>query len=562
MEPRQSFVRVLSATARVVATLSVLVSIATVARAGEAVLSATTAIAVEGQACGDPVVDVVALAATVGRPRLVRAGDALYVLQTAVGSKSCEVCICDVNRSRATTAADALLVLKSAVGQPVSLDCFACVLPPVDELASYPAEKEGNDTAGEGDAALENGADFDAGILGLGLRFDGVDDQMVIPHDAGQNVGIGFTVSAWIRASSFGHGRPIAQKRTPANVGGFTFETTHPPFGESDALVFVVWFEGEPVSVQTPASTISTGAWHHAVATYDGAEIRVFVDGTQRASRDETRTADESTEPVVVGRNVVAPTFAWDGLIDELRFFPRALTAFEIAALHLQGRDFEAISGQVPSLLYRAEGNASDSASAGASAGDGILKNGATFGEGQIGRALELDGVDDFVETPALTLGASTDATVTAWVRTSDANGAIFSLAHGAVEDELLLMVTAGRVGIFNHKSSGNYVARFSDTLVDDGAWAFVAGVLDGGGAASNLRVYVNGVEEGGIVNVTGTPSDIVDTTPRSVRIGWRSNQVASEAFTGRIDEVNLFDHALSSAEIRARFEAGRGPTP
>ncbi len=562
MEIRQWLIRDLSATARVVGSLSLLASIATAAWAGEEAPVATTSAAVEGQACGDPVVDVAALAETMGRPRLVRAGDALFVLQTAVGSKSCEVCICDVNRSRTTTAADALLVLKSAVGQPVTLDCFACVLPPVDEVASYPAEKDGNDTAGEGDGALENGADFDAGILGLGLRFDGVDDQVVIPHDPGQNVATGFTVSAWIRASTFGHGRPIAQKRTATNVGGFTFETTHPPFGTSDALVFVAWFEGQPVSVQTPEGTISTGAWHHAVATYDGAKIKVFVDGKERASLDETRPADESTEPVILGRNVVAPTFAWDGWIDELRFFPRALTAFEIEALHRQGRDFEALSGQAPSLLYRAEDNANDSASAQPSAGDGTLKNGATFGEGQVGRAFELDGVEDFIETPAFTLGTATDATVTAWVRTSDADGAIFSLAQGSVEDELLLMVTAGRVGIFNHKSPGNYVARFSDTRVDDGAWTFVAGVLDGGGAASNLRIYVNGVEEVGIVNVTGTPSDIVDTTPRSVQIGWRNNKVASEAFTGRIDEVAVFDHALSSAEIRARFEAGRGPTP
>jgi hypothetical protein len=57
----------------------------------------------------------------------VTATDALFTLQTSVGSKLCENCICDVNDDGGTTATDALRVLRSAVGTPDLLECPVCV---------------------------------------------------------------------------------------------------------------------------------------------------------------------------------------------------------------------------------------------------------------------------------------------------------------------------------------------------------------------------------------------------------------------------------------------------
>jgi len=521
------------------------------ARAGEIV-------PLEGQACGDPGVNQTALVADHSRSRSVQASDALYVLQTAVGTKSCATCICDVNRSRTITAGDALIVLKFAVGQPLTLSCFACVPPPTDPSASYAAEKGGNDTAGANDAALENGAGYGPGVLGLGFVFDGVDDQVMIPHEEDQNPGKSFTVSAWINADTYGHGRPIAQKRTAANVGGFTFEAAHPPFGPNLSLSFVLWFDGATVTALTPPDLVTLGAWHHAAATYDGDKIKIFVDGAERTSVSETRATDASTEPVVLGRNVVFPSNVWDGSIDELRFFPRALTSFEVNSLYVQGHDFDALSGLAAVRLYRAEGNANDSASG----PDASLTNGAGFGPGRIGTALQLDGIDDFVEAPAATLGSATDVTVTAWIRTTDGDGTVYSLSHDTVQDELLVGVYAGKVSVFNHKAIANYTRRSSDSFVNTGEWVFVAGVISGGGDTSNLKVYVDGVEETGTSVTIGTPTAIVDTTPRSARIGWRANEDPNESFQGLIDELSVYDHALSSAEIKALFDAGNGPTP
>jgi hypothetical protein len=81
----------------------------------------------DGGTCGDPVDSLVA-SAVAQSPRLITASDALFVLRTAVGSATCELCVCDVDSSGAVTASDALATLKSAVGQGVALTCPACTV--------------------------------------------------------------------------------------------------------------------------------------------------------------------------------------------------------------------------------------------------------------------------------------------------------------------------------------------------------------------------------------------------------------------------------------------------
>lgn len=58
-----------------------------------------------------------------------KASDALFTLKTAVGSETCELCVCDVSNDNKITAADALKTLKKAVGQEVTLTCPSCEIP-------------------------------------------------------------------------------------------------------------------------------------------------------------------------------------------------------------------------------------------------------------------------------------------------------------------------------------------------------------------------------------------------------------------------------------------------
>ena len=102
------------------------VVIATTSTLPTTTLATTTTTVPSVGTCGDPVAFVSGSPPADSRDALITASDALTILRTAVGSSSCDLCVCDVNNSGAITAADALATLRRAVGQPVELTCPGC----------------------------------------------------------------------------------------------------------------------------------------------------------------------------------------------------------------------------------------------------------------------------------------------------------------------------------------------------------------------------------------------------------------------------------------------------
>lgn len=87
--------------------------------------TSTTTTTLGDRPCGDPIADSSGFA-NERSGRAVVAGDALFVLKSAVGGIACPLCTCDVNNTTTVTATDALVVLKVAVGQNATLDCPPC----------------------------------------------------------------------------------------------------------------------------------------------------------------------------------------------------------------------------------------------------------------------------------------------------------------------------------------------------------------------------------------------------------------------------------------------------
>ncbi len=87
--------------------------------------TSTTTTTFGDRPCGDPIPDASGFR-NEGGSRAVVAGDALFVLKSAVGAILCPACTCDVNGNGSVSATDALIVLKAAVGQNVPLSCPPC----------------------------------------------------------------------------------------------------------------------------------------------------------------------------------------------------------------------------------------------------------------------------------------------------------------------------------------------------------------------------------------------------------------------------------------------------
>src|SRR5260221_12154036 len=74
---------------------------------------------------------------------------------------------------------------------------------------------------------------------------------------------------------------------------------------------------------------LEIGAWTHLAITYDGAMIRLYVDGAETANSPVTSPLTSSTAPLRIGGDAVYGQF-FNGTIDEVRVYARALSADEI----------------------------------------------------------------------------------------------------------------------------------------------------------------------------------------------------------------------------------------
>ncbi len=214
-----------------------------------------------------------------------------------------------------------------------SLWAQECAPLPDGIVSWWPGEGDASDIIDDNTGTLVGGVLFADGMVGQAFSFNGTDGRVEVPHNPNQNTGSQITIEAWVNPRSSGHGRTIVQKRSPSNVGGYVFETTHSPFAPDNGLQFVIMINGTYRSLQAPANVLAIGTWQHVAATYDGTTMKIYVNGVERASLSVSGVIDAVTDPLVMGRNVVNPSIAWDGLIDEVSLYDRALSAEEIQAI-------------------------------------------------------------------------------------------------------------------------------------------------------------------------------------------------------------------------------------
>ena len=203
---------------------------------------------------------------------------------------------------------------------------------------------------------------------------------------------------------------------------------------------------------------------------------------------------------------------------------------------------------------WSAEGNANDSLGA----NDGLLQGDVSYVAGKLGQAFSFNG-NSFVEVAnSPTLEPST-TTVAAWVKSSGPPGAYrYILAKGLQNCDASSygLYTGEGGGLSFYVYDGNTYVRSPERgqEVWDGGWHYVAGTYDG----SDVRLYVDGLEVG-----TGTQTTISINygllTDQKFYIGAQSDLqggCGATNFIGDVDEIKVWNRALSASEIQSDFEA------
>ena len=189
-----------------------------------------------------------------------------------------------------------------------------------------------SDSAVTGAGTLVNGASWVPGPSGYAVAMDGYDDYIALPNF--DVTGYGITLAAWVWHESFPWGveqRIISKADDPTERRSFwTLAQTN--VGEN-RLQFRLKAGGSTTTLTAWAGDLPLNSWYHAAATYDGATMRLYVNGEEVGYTAKTGSIPGgSVIPVHLGRSPEGSNYLHGGL-EDVRVYSVALSPAEIAEL-------------------------------------------------------------------------------------------------------------------------------------------------------------------------------------------------------------------------------------
>ncbi|MEV7868076.1 LamG domain-containing protein, partial [Streptomyces sp. NPDC088124] len=302
------------------------------------------------------------------------------------------------------------------------------------------------------------------------------------------------------------------------------------------------------------------GTWTHLAGTYsqtDG-ELKLYVNGKLVGTTPYT-TPWDARRGLQIGAGSYSgqPASFFPGTIDDLRIYDKPLTATEVTRLHTKqpigtGRPARAVFPlDEPADATRVTGRAD--------VHPAILRGGATPGRaGMTGKALTLDGKDDYATAAAPHVNNRRSFTVSAWAKLSKTkpdHAAIIATQAGEHKSGFELYYSSA----YDRWVFNQYISDTSDSnairamqaegrTARGGEWTHLVGVHDT--VANQLTLYVNGAEAG-----RATVSETWYAGGQ-VQIGAGSYEGAPDSFfPGQIDEVKIFDRPVSADEVGQLFK-------
>jgi hypothetical protein len=260
----------------------------------------------------------------------------------------------------------------------------------------------------------------------------------------------------------------------------------------------------DTVSFDTPGNSYSPGVWNHLVVVYDGgilstSTVHMYLNGSSigLTQTGVGATANTANINYSIGASFIAPTRSFDGAIDEVGIWPRALSASEVSVLYGNGIG-------VPTVLISEPPATSRHLWRGKSLASGIVRSGQTnassvfytFGDDLNGNNI-LDAGDDFVTVEYSV--AATNATITTLSRQRIASS-VTAQSYGLASVNYLNQSNAvfftgepdGQVFAWTSTDATNPLQRQLFSAQHTGkAWQALTGVktLEAGEGLAGLRV-------------------------------------------------------------------------
>jgi hypothetical protein len=434
----------------------------------------------------------------------------------------------------------------------------SCAPAPVGLVAWYSGDNNALDSRSRNNGTLLDGATFVSGNVGQAFQF--VPNQRVLaPDSASLDLTNAVTIETWISPQQFGGAGNNSSVVLKGSIGGASGESYSLMFFSNGSAALRL-SNGSTIEQLFSAAILPLNTFSHIVGTYDGTTMKFYVNGVLTNSAvSSLGPLNNSAGPMLIGSNGIGP---YDGKLDEVSIYNRALTQDEITAIFNAGTAGKckptatvAPSGQVS--WFAGDGNALDSASP----NNGTLQNGAGFAVGKVGQGFSFDGSNDFVSfgDPANLKFTNTDFTVEGWFMIPDlpnnpgsqcgARYPIFGYDFGYTVE----IGGDGRLRFRKSTSPANAVGFGTLNPLATNVFHHFAAIH----TPTEMRLYVDGMLDNTLPISDGTVFYSGGDFPEMGRFGCGTSGVVDFFFKGKIDEASIYSRALTATEVGSIFNAG-----
>ncbi len=192
------------------------------------------------------------------------------------------------------------------------------------------------DSVGGYDGTMQNGQDAStdsvAGQVGTALDFDLPSSEHIVVTDNDAFDQTTYTIAAWVKGDDASNGSSF--QKIFDKYHNFTLNWDHSSIG---GVSCEHWDGGAWVN-STSGPALSASTWYHLACVYDGSSnFTLYVDGVEAATNTGiSAPVTSGTQDVRIGAHSQSgntPTNYFNGVIDDVRFYSRALTIEDIAVL-------------------------------------------------------------------------------------------------------------------------------------------------------------------------------------------------------------------------------------
>ncbi|HAA15687.1 MAG TPA: hypothetical protein DCE41_29860 [Cytophagales bacterium] len=400
-------------------------------------------------------------------------------------------------------------------------------------------------------SVIENKATNTTATLVNGIVEEGYSEQGILLSGSGYlNLGseTGFdltdaiTIAAWVKTSSSGNQTVVTKNR---NGGSFSYNLL------INSGIPQIALGGLPNPGPFAATTnIADGNWHHIAATFGDGTVIMYVDGVAESTTNSlsgSMNANADQEVWIGARNDKNDRY-FDGTVDEVYIYDQPISPTEVSNLAGVAQNSVGCSesGELVGYYALEEDTENptltvDSVNLSQSA---VLENGPTSTIGVLGDGLSFDGTDDRVllYDSTWSLGSNDAFSYSLWLKpASDSRGREYVMFRETDGFSLVieLLDALPRVVLGGLDNPGAYAASTSLSIDE---WNHLAVTYINGA----LRIYINGVLSGSYSGLTGS----INFGSGFSWVGMRSSFPTSRQYQGDIDEIRIFNFALSASEV------------